>query len=451
MTCYKQNDAVQIWSETFNGWSPGVVSEVLADGSVLVLYRGKQKLALLQDQPRKLRPYTAPQGNGAYSVGQAVEVRSQTFGDWTKATVSAVGVDGSILVLYSGKQKLIPLHELAGTLRPVSSSGSQQALPVTVPHSQQIPSNVAPVAGGVAPTTAFGYNAPAAPPALLPPMPMAGMETVGQGVNDMLGQTLPGDSTTVQFQKLLKNRHLLKDFVSTCFNTASQGTSSLDLNGLRTFTSQLCVMLSMPPDTFGDLETQYDRFDFSGSGQLNVNECYKLAFFHIMRYWHIQLNGAAFSLPDVPQKSLQSAGYSIIKELGQGSQGVVRLATNAQGKQVCIKSIRKDATKPRAMLELQEEYSAMKRMQCPRMLKSEGIFQDLEFYYLATEACHGGDFATVRSRAAQQGVSCTEEWWRGIFKQCLDALAYMHANALMHCDIKEPNMMLRTTDRKSVV
>eukprot|EP00811_Abedinium_folium_P025232 NODE_35948_length_251_cov_6.870968.p2 GENE.NODE_35948_length_251_cov_6.870968~~NODE_35948_length_251_cov_6.870968.p2 ORF type:complete len:53 (-),score=4.96 NODE_35948_length_251_cov_6.870968:92-250(-) len=40
----------------------------------------------------------------------------------------------------------------------------------------------------------------------------------------------------------------------------------------------------------------------------------------------------------------------------------------------------------------------------------------------------------------------TMDWWRTIFQQIFSALAYMHEKALMHCDIKEPNIMVRNQD-----
>merc|ERR1719502_2087360 len=59
---------------------------------------------------------------------------------------------------------------------------------------------------------------------------------------------------------------------------------------------------------------------------------------------------------------------------------------------------------------------------------------------------HGGDFTTLKQRAMGQDVDIDEEWWRDVFRQGLEGLAFMHEQAMMHCDIKEPNLMLRTSD-----
>lgn len=62
------------------------------------------------------------------------------------------------------------------------------------------------------------------------------------------------------------------------------------------------------------------------------------------------------------------------------------------------------------------------------------------------EAYLGGDFTTLKQRAIQQGVQLTDQWWRGIFQQCFEGMKFMHAQAMIHCDLKEPNMMLKTTN-----
>ncbi|CAK0902509.1 unnamed protein product [Prorocentrum cordatum] len=38
----------------------------------------------------------------------------------------------------------------------------------------------------------------------------------------------------------------------------------------------------------------------------------------------------------------------------------------------------------------------------------------------------------------------TEAWWRDIFSQCLKGLEFLHGKAIMHCDIKEDNIMIRS-------
>merc|ERR1719329_227002 len=46
----------------------------------------------------------------------------------------------------------------------------------------------------------------------------------------------------------------------------------------------------------------------------------------------------------------------------------------------------------------------------------------------------------------EQQVPLTEEWYQHLFGQAFSGLAFMHQHALMHCDIKEANLMLKTAD-----
>jgi len=62
------------------------------------------------------------------------------------------------------------------------------------------------------------------------------------------------------------------------------------------------------------------------------------------------------------------------------------------------------------------------------------------------EVYRGGDFLTLKAQAQGQGVNMTEAWWRRLLLQCLRALEFMHEQAMVHCDIKEPNLMLKTAD-----
>lgn len=82
----------------------------------------------------------------------------------------------------------------------------------------------------------------------------------------------------------------------------------------------------------------------------------------------------------------------------------------------------------------------------PRVGKTFGLFQDSDFFHLEMEYYEGGDFTTLKQRAVSADVSTNEDWWGQVFKQCLEGLSHVHSKGIIHCDIKEPNMMLRTTN-----
>jgi serine/threonine protein kinase len=401
-------------------------------------------------------------GNCAVPLGQQAEVGQQPLA--SRAGSSSISPAANVIDLlgaYLVNYEDFPVYEKKDrrsmVIAQLSMGTTMHVLEIaSEPVDGRIRARIESPAGWVTKSTADGLQhfmvKQATGSHLTPTSPtagMAGMDTIGHGVNELLGETLSGESATKQFQELLKKRHLLKEVVAKAFHSVAVGKSTLDINGLRVFTSTLQHLLGFPGAIFVDLETQYERFDFGGDGQLDINECYKLAFFQLMQYWQQSLNGRAVSLPDVPVKSVQQAGYNITKVLGYGSQGVARLATNAQGREVCIKSIQKDVMQPGALVELQEEFLSMKRLACNRVLRVEEIFQDHECYYMVADVLHGGDLCSLKRRALEQRINPMCGLYKTVFRQCLDALAYLHSNALMHCDIKEPNIMLKTPDMNS--
>merc|ERR1719379_439601 len=93
-------------------------------------------------------------------------------------------------------------------------------------------------------------------------------------------------------------------------------------------------------------------------------------------------------------------------------------------------------------MELIDEFALMKSLSSPYVARTYEVFQDRSFYYLVNEPYFGGDLSKLGKRAIDDGVSMGEDWWRGIFRQCVDGVAYLHSKAIMHCDIKEPNIMI---------
>jgi len=251
------------------------------------------------------------------------------------------------------------------------------------------------------------------------------------------------DATAV----LLQDRQRLKRAVVRSFKKVANGAKSLDLMGLQSFRDKFCQSFTVPPMVFGDLVTEYLCFDFDGSGRLAVPEVYKLVKFELLSYR--KRAGFSDNPVDVPFRTLQDAGYSEKRLLGEGGQGQVKLVVDTAGREFCVKCLPRDALSFAGIQELMEEFAAVQFLACERVAQVSELFQDDMFFYMVGEAYMGGDFMTLKERASEQGVTIDENYYRNIFQQCFEGLKFMHSQAMMHCDIKEPNLMIKTPNFKN--
>merc|ERR1719305_1245352 len=95
---------------------------------------------------------------------------------------------------------------------------------------------------------------------------------------------------------------------------------------------------------------------------------------------------------------------------------------------------------------IKDEFCLMEELDHMNVARTYEIFQDSTCYYLVNEPYFGGDLTELTTQARDKGVSMSENWWRNIFKQILSGLGYLHRKAIIHCDIKEPNIMIALND-----
>mmetsp|Transcript_62176 Transcript_62176/g.96617 ORF Transcript_62176/g.96617 Transcript_62176/m.96617 type:complete len:628 (-) Transcript_62176:129-2012(-) len=275
--------------------------------------------------------------------------------------------------------------------------------------------------------------------------PMGGAPMMGAPAGILQGGmfgVVGGGANISTVKQLLDNRDRLKKAVIASFKRVSAGRGSVDMNGLAQMRMELASTLAIPETLFGPLEDQFISFDFDGSGNLQANEVYKLVKFALYDY----LKASNASQNSIPFKSKEQAGIRTIKKLGEGNQASVDLVIDQAGQQRCLKTFNKSALMNGAgsLADLQDEYEAMQLLACKNIAKSYEIFQDQQFVYMVNEVYLGGDMTSLKQKATMQVGVLTEDWWKGVFRQCFEALQFMHQQAMMHCDVKEPNMMLRT-------
>jgi serine/threonine protein kinase len=150
----------------------------------------------------------------------------------------------------------------------------------------------------------------------------------------------------------------------------------------------------------------------------------------------------------IQKKTLAEADLEVRAKLGHGNQSSAHLAWKATaGTFRCVKRFHRQVMDSSAIDCMRQEYETLRCVEMhPRIGKVFGLFQDCNFFHIELEFHEGGDFTKLKQRSMRAGVSLTEVWWGNVLKQCLEALSHVHSKGFVHCDVKEPNLMLRTTN-----
>src|SRR5476649_1537210 len=164
-------------------------------------------------------------------------------------------------------------------------------------------------------------------------------------------------------------------------------------------------------------------------------------------------------LPD----GLDIAGYRIVKKIASGGFSIVYLAYDADGNAVAIKeylpsalALRQDGELVPAISKANlavfriglkcffEEGRALARIAHPNVVRVINFFRahDTVYMVMAYESGHSLQEHIQRQRG--KGSKLGEAFIRQIFNQVLGGLREVHANQLLHLDLKPANIYLRS-------
>jgi serine/threonine protein kinase len=164
------------------------------------------------------------------------------------------------------------------------------------------------------------------------------------------------------------------------------------------------------------------------------------------------------SLPD----GLEIGGYRIVKKIASGGFSIVYLAYDSDGNAVAIKEYLPSALALRQPGELQpaisranlpifriglkcffEEGRALARIVHPNVVRVLNFFRANDTVYMVMAYESGHALQEVVARHAARGNRASESFIRQVFNGVCAGLREVHANKLLHLDLKPANIYLR--------
>ena len=139
---------------------------------------------------------------------------------------------------------------------------------------------------------------------------------------------------------------------------------------------------------------------------------------------------------------LPNLKYKVISKIGEGCYGTVFLAMNLITKQnVAIKKINKIKENEIDDLEVKNEINILRNLDHPNIVKIIEFYSTEDAYYVITDYCPSGELFN------QINNSYNEFQLAVLFYQIFSGLYYLHANNIIHRDLKLENILLSEIEK----
>lgn len=92
--------------------------------------------------------------------------------------------------------------------------------------------------------------------------------------------------------------------------------------------------------------------------------------------------------------------------------------------------------------EIKEEFTILKALDHPKIQRLFDIFEDRSNVYVVSEPYLGGHLGELTESAFSDGVHVTATYLARVFHQVLQGVVYLHSKYILHCDLKESNVMI---------
>lgn len=134
--------------------------------------------------------------------------------------------------------------------------------------------------------------------------------------------------------------------------------------------------------------------------------------------------------------------------LGSGISGQVKICTHKATKmKYALKSLSKRAVPKEKLNRMKDEIRCMAYLDHPNILRVHEYFENKDVIYLILELCQGGELLDRLHR--QQGHHYSEKVACRYIHTMLTAIAYCHANNVVHRDLKLENFLFESDSPQS--
>ncbi|MDD5629982.1 MAG: serine/threonine-protein kinase, partial [Elusimicrobia bacterium] len=149
------------------------------------------------------------------------------------------------------------------------------------------------------------------------------------------------------------------------------------------------------------------------------------------------------SLPGLP------AGYRVLRQIGSGGMGAVYEAEDLSlQRRVAVKRMRDEIRNdPRERDRFLKEARTVAQLRHPSIVDIHGIFEHEGEVFLVFEYLDGKTLDLV----VYENGRLTVPEIKGVLAQVCSALTYAHARAVIHRDLKPPNIMITRDNRVKVM
>ena len=144
--------------------------------------------------------------------------------------------------------------------------------------------------------------------------------------------------------------------------------------------------------------------------------------------------------------------YILEKCLGKGAFGEVYLTSvkgDANKKLATKKLERSEIEGTEALKYLKNEIQILQKLNHPNIVKFDSIKKTKKHYYIVMEYCNGGELTKALEKyQAKYGKPFPQEIVQHLMRQIISAFKYIHAEKVVHRDIKLDNILLNFESEK---